>query len=60
MVADPSSRRWSYSWRETFADNFYYILYHNEPGGVAEAEYDNDAYGLISRLLLSPDSPACA
>ena len=25
------------SWREAFADNFYYILYHNEPEGVAEA-----------------------
>ncbi len=45
------------SWREAFADNFYYILYHNEPGGVAEAEYDSDPYGLISRLYLSPDSP---
>jgi len=45
------------SWREAFADNFYYILYHNEPEGVAEAEYDNNPYGLISRLYLSPDSP---
>jgi pimeloyl-ACP methyl ester carboxylesterase len=44
-------------WRETFGDNFYYILYHNEPGGVAEAEYDSNPYGLISRLYLSPDSP---
>jgi len=45
------------SWRETFGEDFYYILYHNEPGGVAEAEYDADPYGLISRLYLSPDSP---
>ena len=45
------------SWREAFGDNFYYILYHNEPGGVAEAEYDSDPYGLISKLYLSPDSP---
>ena len=45
------------SWREAFADNFYYILYHNEPEGVAEAEYDSNPYGLISRLYLSPDSP---
>lgn len=40
-----------------FGDNFYYILYHNEPGGVAEAEYDGDPRGLISRLYLSPNSP---
>lgn len=45
------------SWRETFGENFFYILYHNEPGGVAEAEYDADPHGLISRLYLSPDSP---
>ena len=45
------------SWREAFADNFYYILYHNEPEGVAEAEYDSNPYGLIIRLYLSPDSP---
>ena len=44
-------------WQATFGDNFYYILYHNEPGGVAEAEYDGDPLGLISRLYLSPDSP---
>lgn len=45
------------SWREAFGENFYYILYHNEPGGVAEAEYDADPRGLISRLYLSPNSP---
>ena len=44
-------------WREAFGDNFFYILYHNEPGGVAEAEYDSDPRGLISRLYLSPNSP---
>lgn len=43
-------------WRNTFGDNFYYILYHQEPG-VAEAEYDGDPLGLLSRLYLSPDSP---
>lgn len=43
-------------WRDTFGDNFYYILYHQEPG-VAEAEYDADPRGLLSRLYLSPDSP---
>lgn len=45
------------SWREAFGENFFYILYHNEPGGVAEADYDADPRGLISRLYLSPDSP---
>ena len=44
------------SWRETFGENFFYILYHNEPGGVAEAEYDADPRGLISRLYLSPSA----
>jgi len=43
-------------WQATYGDNFYYILYHQEPG-VAEAEYDADPYGLLSRLYLSPDSP---
>lgn len=37
-------------------ENFYYILYHQEPG-VAEAEYDSDPRGLLSRLYASPDTP---
>ncbi len=37
-------------------DNFYYMLYHQEPG-VAEAEYDADPRGLLSRLYASPDTP---
>jgi len=45
------------NWRESYGDNFYYILYHNEAGGVAEAEYDSDPVGLLSRLYLSPNSP---
>ena len=45
------------SYRKRFGDNFFYMLYHNEPGGVAEAEYDADPYGIISRLYLSPASP---
>lgn len=45
------------TWQQNFGDNFYYILYHNEPGGVAEAEYDADPRGLLSRLYLSPSSP---
>lgn len=44
-------------WEAAFGDNFYYILYHNEAGGVAEAEYDSDPRGLLSRLYLSPTSP---
>lgn len=43
-------------WQEKFGDNFFYILYHNEPG-VAEAEYDSDPRGLLSRLYVSPKSP---
>jgi pimeloyl-ACP methyl ester carboxylesterase len=42
--------------KNTFADNFYYILYFQEPG-VAEAEFDKDPRAILSRLLLSPDSP---
>ena len=45
------------TWRNQYGDNFFYILYHNEEGGVAEAEYDSDPRGLLSRLYLSPDSP---
>jgi pimeloyl-ACP methyl ester carboxylesterase len=45
------------SWNAQYGDNFYYILYHNEEGGVAEAEYDSDPRGFLSRLYLSPDSP---
>lgn len=45
------------SWRENYGDNFFYILYHNEAGGVAEAEYDSDPVGLLSSLYLSPGAP---
>ncbi len=37
-------------------DDFFYILYFQEPG-VAEAEFDADPRGILSRLYLSPDSP---
>lgn len=47
------------TWREAYGENFYYILYHQEPG-VAESEYDADPEGLLSRLYLSPDSPRAA
>jgi pimeloyl-ACP methyl ester carboxylesterase len=43
--------------RASFGDNFFYILYHNEAGGVAEAEYDSNPRGFLSRLYLSPNSP---
>ena len=42
--------------RSGFRDNFYYILYFQEPG-VAEAEFDKDPRAILSRLYLSPDSP---
>jgi pimeloyl-ACP methyl ester carboxylesterase len=42
--------------RAGFGDNFYYILYHQEPG-TAEAEYDSDPRGLLSRLYASNDTP---
>ena len=42
--------------RELFGDSFFYILYHNEPDGIAEAEYDSDVRGVLSRFFLSPDA----
>ena len=44
-------------WRETMGDNFFYINYHNEEGGVAEAEYDSDPAAMITALYTSPDTP---
>jgi pimeloyl-ACP methyl ester carboxylesterase len=41
----------------SFGDNFFYMLYHNEAGGVAEAEYDSNPRGFLSRLYISPNSP---
>ena len=42
--------------RKTYGDNFFYMLYFQEPG-VAEKEFDADPRGLLSRLYVSPDSP---
>jgi pimeloyl-ACP methyl ester carboxylesterase len=42
--------------RQAYADNFFYILYFQEPG-VAEAEFDADPRGILSRLYTSPDTP---
>jgi pimeloyl-ACP methyl ester carboxylesterase len=44
------------SLKQSMGDNFYYILYFQEPG-VAEKEFDADPRGILSRLYLSPDSP---
>jgi pimeloyl-ACP methyl ester carboxylesterase len=44
------------SLRQSMGDNFFYILYFQEPG-VAEKEFDADPRGILSRLYLSPDSP---
>ena len=45
--------------RRTNGDNFYYILYFQEPG-VAEREFDADPRGILSRLYTSPDTPTDA
>jgi pimeloyl-ACP methyl ester carboxylesterase len=42
--------------QRAYSDNFYYILYFQEPG-VAEKEFDADPRAILSRLYLSPDSP---
>ncbi len=44
------------AWRQQFGDNFFYILYYQEPD-VAEAEYDADPKGILSMLYTSPDTP---
>ena len=38
--------------KQSAGENFHYIVYHNEPGGVAEAEYDANPRGLISHVYL--------
>ena len=40
----------------THGDNFFYILYFQEPG-VAEREFDADPRAILSRLYASPDTP---
>jgi len=52
-AADPPMQ----AMRKRVGDNFFYMLYHNETDGAAEAEYDGNPRGLLSRLYLSPDSP---
>lgn len=43
-------------WRQRHGGDFYYILYHQEPG-VAEREYEGDPEGLLRMLYASPDTP---
>jgi pimeloyl-ACP methyl ester carboxylesterase len=43
-------------WKQRFGDDFFYILYHQQPG-LAEGEYDADPRGLLSMLYTSPDTP---
>ena len=42
--------------KKAHGDNFFYILYFQEPG-VAEKEFDADPRAILSRLYLSPASP---
>ena len=44
------------SLQQAMGENFFYILYFQEPG-VAEREFDANPRGILSRLYLSPDSP---
>ena len=44
------------SLKKTYGDNFFYILYFQEPG-IAEKEFDADPRAILSRLYLSPGSP---
>lgn len=41
-------------------DNFYYMAYHNEPNGVAEAEYDANVRTLLRRIYQSPNAARAA
>ncbi|RFA25802.1 hypothetical protein CAI21_18265 [Alkalilimnicola ehrlichii] len=42
--------------RELFGENFFYQLYFQKPG-IADAEFDADPHGILSRLYCSPDTP---
>lgn len=41
---------------QRFGDNFYYMLYFQEPG-VAEAEFEADPRKILSKLYASPSTP---
>lgn len=42
--------------RGLYGENFFYMLYFQEPG-LAEAELDADPRGLLSRFFSLPDTP---
>jgi pimeloyl-ACP methyl ester carboxylesterase len=42
--------------RESYGENFFYMLYFQEPG-VAEAELDADPRAVLQRVYASPDTP---
>jgi len=42
--------------KQRYGDRFFYQLYFQKPG-VAEAEFDNDPRGILSRLYCSFDTP---
>ncbi len=44
------------SMKRAYGQNFFYILYFQEPG-VAEKEFDADPRGILSRLYTAPDTP---
>ncbi|MAK62620.1 MAG: epoxide hydrolase [Ponticaulis sp.] len=44
------------SLNHAFGDNFYYMLYFQEPG-VAEAEFEADPERILKRLYASPSTP---
>lgn len=47
------------AWRRRFGENFFYILYFQQPG-TAEDEFDTDPRRLLRRLYQSPGSPIAA
>ena len=42
--------------RQAYGDNFFYIVYFQEPG-VAEAEFDAQPREILKRLYAAPDTP---
>lgn len=45
--------------RRAYGDNFYYILYFQEPG-LAEKEFDANPRGILTQLYTSPETPLTA
>ena len=42
--------------REAFGENFFYMIYYQEPG-VAEAELNPNVRAVLTRVMVSPDTP---